>query len=144
MHSFASFISNPQVWFGISLAAFLLFAFRVDNAARGLGLTVIDPTKTAAKRDFSLLDLAKIALVIGSVLAVWYTLKKLDFMVTLALLFVLCAYLWITGYRSKIRKLQRTGLSSIENATLLSLFTLSTSSLFIGLVMSAWKSHGAA
>ena len=144
MHSFASFISNPQVWLGISLATFLLFAFRADNAAKGLGLTVVDSTKTAAKRNFSLLDLAKIALVIGSSLAALYTLKKLDFLVTLALLFVLCAYLWITGYRSKIRKLQKTGLRSIENAILLSLFTLSTSSLFVGLAMSAWKSHGAA
>ena len=143
MQSVAKLISNPQIWFGVSAAAFLLFSFRADNAARGLGLTVVDPTKTAPQRDFSLLDVAKLASVIVPVLAVLYVLKQVNFAVTLFLLLVLCMYLWFTGYRLKIRRLQALGLSTAESAILLSTFTLAISAMFIGLTIVNLAKRGA-
>ena len=143
MQSVATITSNPEVWFGLAVGAFLLFAFRVDNAARGLGLTVVDPTKSGEKRDLSLLDLAKFALVIVPLLAALYVLKQLDFVVTLSVLLILCLYIWFTGYRLKIRRLQKLGLAAAENAILLSTFTLAISSLFVGLAISAWVQRGA-
>jgi hypothetical protein len=143
MQAVANLTSNPQVWFGLALGAFLLFAFRVDNAAKGLGLTVVDPAKGDGKRDFSLLDLAKFALVVVPMLAVLYVLKQLDFVVTLVVLLILCLYIWLTGYRLKIRRLQKLGLAAVENAVLLSTFTLAISSLFVGLAISAWIQRGA-
>lgn len=143
MQSVATMTSNPQVWFGIALAAFLLFAFRSDNAARGLGLIVVDPTQTAERKNFSLFDFAKFVLIVVPLLAVLLTLKKMDFVVTLAVLSGVCLYMWLTGYRSKIRRLQKLGLAPAENAILLSAFTLAISSLFVGLAISAWIKRGA-
>jgi hypothetical protein len=143
MQSVASIASNPQVWFGLGVGALLLFAFRIDNAARGLGLTVVDPTKSSEKRDFSLLDSVKFVLVVAPLLAALYVLKQLEFVVTLAGLLILCLYIWYTGYRLKIRRLQNHGLAPAENVILLSTFTLAISSLFVGLAISAWIHRGA-
>jgi hypothetical protein len=143
MQSVATLTSNPQVWFGLALGAFLLFAFRVDNAARALGLTVVDPEESGEKRSFSLRDLAKLSLVVVGLLAVLYVLKRLDFLATLAVLLTICLYIWFTGYRSKIRRLQNLGLAATENAVLLSAFILAISSLFVGLAISAWLQRGA-
>ncbi|QOW22024.1 hypothetical protein [Novilysobacter avium] len=143
MESFANLASNPKLWFGVSLAAFLLFAFRADNAAKGLGLTVVDPTTSDAKPKFSLLDVAKLGLVLAPILALLYVLKQISFVITLSLLLALCMYLWFTGYRSKIRRLQTLGLTAAERNILLSTFTLAVSSIFIGLAISAWIKRGA-
>ena len=70
-------------------------------------------------------------------------LKQLDFVVTLAVLLILCLYIWFTGYRLKIRRLQKLGLAAADNAILLSTFTLAISSLFVGLAFSAWVQRGA-
>ena len=143
MQSIANFTSSSELWFGISFCALLAFAFGADNSAKRLGLTIIDSTKTTTRRDFSLIDFVKLVLVVGLVLAVWYMLKGLDFWVTIAMLFALSVYIWATGYQSKIRTLQRAGLSSVASVGLISLFTIATSSLFIGLAISAWAKRGA-
>jgi hypothetical protein len=143
MQSIANLTSSSELWFGISFCALLAFAFGADNSAKRLGLTVIDSTKTSTRQDFSLLDFVKLVLGVGFVLAVWHILERLEFWVTIATLFALCVYIWVTGFQSKIRKLQRAGLSSIASVGLISLFTFATSSLFIGLAMSAWAKRGA-
>ena len=143
MQSLANLTSNSQIWLGVSLAAFLLFAFRADNAARGLGLTVVDPTKAAKQKNFSLIDVAKLGLVVVPILAVLYVLKQVNFAVTLSLMLVLCMSLWHTGYRSRIRRLQTLGLPTAETVILLSTFTLAISSMFIGIAIAAWVKRGA-
>jgi hypothetical protein len=143
MQSIANLTSTSELWFGISFCALLAFAFGADNSAKRLGLTVIDSTKTTTRRDFSLIDFVKLVLAVGLVLAVWYILKRLDFWVTVAALFALCAYIWATGYQSKIRTLQRAGLSTVASVGLVFLFTIATSSLLIGLAISAWAKRGA-
>ena len=142
MQLIANLTSTSELWFGISMCALLAFAFGADNSAKRLDLTVIDSTKTTTKRDFSFIDSVKLVLAIGLALAVWYILKRLDFWVTVALLFALCVYIW-AGYQSKIRTLQRAGLSTVVSVSLISLLTIATTSLLIGLAISAWAKRGA-
>lgn len=143
MQAVATIISNPQAWFGLAFAALLLFAFRANRAAKALELTVVDQTRKREKQAFSLLDAGKLVVLVAALLAMLYALKRLDFVVTLAVIIGLCLHTWLTGYRSKIRRLQKLGLSATDNAILIATFTTAVSSFFVGLAMFAWIQHAA-
>ena len=143
MQSIANVFLSSSAWLAISFAALLAFAFGADYSAKRLGMTIIDSTKDAGQKTFSPVDMIKLILVISLTLALLYLLKRLDFWVTAALIFALCAYIWLTGYRSKIEVLMRAGLPTFQSIVLTSLFTVAASSLFVGLTISAWNKYGA-
>ena len=143
MEVVAYFISTPQPWYALSLCTLLLFAFRADSAATALGLTIVDPSESPTSTKFSLREMVQLFAIIALVLAAVYVLKRSEFSLTLAALLVLCGYIWVTGYRNKIRLLQKTGLSSVNSVVLVSLFTIFSASLFVALAMSAWTMRSA-
>ena len=143
MESIEYLISTPHTWYALSLCALLLFAFRADSAATGLGLTVVDPGQDSASTGFSFRVMLPFAAIFASILVVLYVLKRAEFLLTLATLFAICSYIWLTGYRTKIRLLRAAGLSSGNTVVLVSLYTAFTASLFAALAMSAWARHGA-
>jgi hypothetical protein len=143
MQSVVDISQHPHFWLMLAIGSLLLFAFKSDKAAAGLGFTVIDATQAKDKEQFSELDIVKFAIALALALALVYLLRAVHFYFTLAILASFFIYSWVLTYRRRIRRLKAAGLplpQMVLLCTLLSLFSLCA---LIAFALFAWASRGA-
>jgi Flp pilus assembly protein TadB len=143
MQSMVDITQNPYFWSVLAIASLLLFAFKIDKAAIGLGFTVIDATQAQDKRQFSPLNIVKFALALAFALALVYFLKAVHFYFTLAALIAFFIYFWTLTYKRRIKRLKDAGLPSPQVVILCSLTTLFSLCALIATAMFSWASRGA-
>jgi hypothetical protein len=143
MQSLVYITQNPQFWSVLAVASLLLFGFKADKAAAGLGFTVIDATEEQDPQQFTPRNIIKFALVLAFVLGLVFLLKNAHFYFTLAVLAAFFIHFWALAYKSKIKRLKDAGLPFPQVILLCSLLTIFSVCALFAMAMFSWASRGA-